>query len=420
MDSSVATEPIPADLRSPAPLVDQAEDTRSTAAGPLLLALGVASFLGTLSFVSLAPFFPEIARDLDTTVPRLGQAVTAVLLLASVLGLVVGPLADEYGHRRVMIIGMVAVAAAMFGIGFTPSYPVLLATTPAGGIGGATVIALPPAIAAIRFAGAARRRAIGWTVASMAIAAVGGVPVLTTVGGSIGWRAVFVGVGIAALGGAWLVRTALPPDVERAAGRWHPTAIMASYRPLLHDRTTLKLLGATALRTACWIGLLTYFGSYLSEELLLSTRQVGLAYMVGGAGYCAGSLAAGSRWLGTLPQRPLTAIANAGMGLVVGLIVVLPIEALVTVALLSLAAFVGAIGSVGLTALLSEESPGGAATTMALNGAIFNLGAAAGAATGGLLLALAGYDALGLGLPVFAVGAALLVLAASPARTLKA
>jgi len=37
-----------------------------------------------------------------------------------------------------------------------------------------------------------------------------------------------------------------------------------------------------------------------------------------------------------------------------------------------------------------------------------NLGAAAGGAIGGLLLALAGYDALAVGLPIFGVGSALL------------
>ncbi len=97
------------------------------------------------------------------------------------------------------------------------------------------------------------------------------------------------------------------------------------------------------------------------------------------------------------------------MGLLVGLIVALPLGPVATVALLSLAAFVGAIGSVGLTALLAEETPAGAATTMGLNGAIFSLGAAGGSAAGGLLLAVGGYDTLGLGLPVFALASTLLV-----------
>lgn len=396
------------------PLVHGTEGSCRQADGRVLLALCVASFLGTLSFVAPAPFFPVMAPDLDTTIPLLGQVVTAVLCLGSVLGLVVGPLADEYGHRRLMVIGMIAVAVAMLGVGLAPSYPALLGTTPAGGLGGAIVVALPPAIAGTRFTGAARRRAIGWTVAAMAIAAVGGVPVLMAIGGSAGWRPVFVGVGLLALGAAWLVAAALPRDAERTSATLRMGGLLAAYRPLLRHRPTLRLFGATALRTACWIGLLTYFGAFLVEELGLGSGQVGIAYMLGGAGYSLGSVATGGQFAG-LHLRPLTTASNAGMGLLVGLIVALPLGPVATVALLSLAAFVGAIGSVGLTALLVAETPAGAATTMGLNGAVFSLGAAGGAAAGGLLLALGGYDALGLGLPVFALAAALLVW--QPIRT---
>ena len=401
-------ESVPAPSGRLPTLAEHDQASPRPAEGRLLLALCVASFLGTLSFVAPAPFFPEMAPDLDTTIPLLGQVVTAVLLLGSVLGLVVGPLADEYGYRRLMVAGMVAVAVAMLGIGLAPSYAVLLGTTPAGGFGGATVLALPVAIAGTRLTGAARRRAIGWTVAAMACAAVGGVPVLTTIGGSVGWRAIFVGIGLAALGAAWLTWAGLPGDARQAGAPVRVQALLAAYRPLLRHCPTLRLFGATALRTACWIGLLTYFGAFLAEELGLATRQVGVAYMLGGAGYCLGSLAAGGR-LGGLPLRPLTAASNAAMGLLVGLIVALPLGPVATVALLALAAFVGAIGSVSLPALLTEGPPAGAATTMGRNGALFSLRAAGGAAAGGLLLPIGGSDPLGLGLPAFAVAPALLV-----------
>jgi predicted MFS family arabinose efflux permease len=80
------------------------------------------------------------------------------------------------------------------------------------------------------------------------------------------------------------------------------------------------------------------------------------------------------------------------------------------VALLALAGFAGALAFVGVATVLVEETPGGAATTMVLNGSIFNLGTAVGAALGGLLLAYGGFGALGVGLSAFAVAAGLLAL----------
>ncbi len=72
--------------------------------------------------------------------------------------------------------------------------------------------------------------------------------------------------------------------------------------------------------------------------------------------------------------------------------------------------------SVGVTALLAAESPAGAGTTMVLNGSLINAGTAGGAALGGVLIALGGYGALGLGLPLFAFAAAALAWWPGPDR----
>jgi predicted MFS family arabinose efflux permease len=65
---------------------------------------------------------------------------------------------------------------------------------------------------------------------------------------------------------------------------------------------------------------------------------------------------------------------------------------------------------------MTAETPSGAGTTMTLSGSLFNLGAAGGSAIGGLLLALSGYEALAIGLPIFALGAALLSWRPAPVR----
>jgi predicted MFS family arabinose efflux permease len=79
------------------------------------------------------------------------------------------------------------------------------------------------------------------------------------------------------------------------------------------------------------------------------------------------------------------------------------------IGLLAMAGFAGAVGWVGLTTLLTNETPAGAGTTMVLNGSLYNLGAAAGAGLGGFLLAAGGVGALALGLPLFSLGSALCV-----------
>ena len=398
------------------PAVEDAGTEAGTAGagGRVLLALCVSSFLAVLNFAAPAPFFPEMAADLGTTVPLLGQVATMMLLLSTALGLGIGPLADRYGHRRLVVLGVVAVAANLLGIGLSPSYAVVLGVSLAGGLGDAILFGLPLAIAGTVFAGDARRRAVGWTSAALPSATIVGVPVLAAIGGAVGWRAVFVGTGLATLAVAGLVAAWLPRDARRPTEPLRARALFAAYRPLLRHAPTLRLYGVSALRAACWIGLLTYLGAFLAEARDLDTGRIGLAYLAGGAGFFLGSLVAGGRRLGQFRPGPLVGVTTAGQGLVLGAIFVLPLGTAATLALLPLAGFGGAVGFVGLATLLSAGTPGGAATTMVLNGSVINLGSAGGAALGGLLLAMGGYEALGIGLPLFALGAA--VLAWTPAR----
>jgi predicted MFS family arabinose efflux permease len=61
-----------------------------------------------------------------------------------------------------------------------------------------------------------------------------------------------------------------------------------------------------------------------------------------------------------------------------------------------------------MATLFLAETPSGAGTTMTLSGSVFNVGAAGGGAIGGMLLALSGFDAVAIGLPMFGLAAALL------------
>jgi DHA1 family inner membrane transport protein len=171
-----------------------------------------------------------------------------------------------------------------------------------------------------------------------------------------------------------------------------------------------RLYGCSVMRSLCWFGMITYLGAALSDRFGISTSEVGLVYMLVGSGYLAGSLVAG-RALARFPVASLVAVGNAVMGLMLMTALSGLVDFRIAIGLLSLAAFAGAVGWVGLTALLTSETPAGAGTTMVLNGSLYNLGAAVGAGLGGILLAAGGVSALALGLPLFGLGSAICVWA---------
>jgi predicted MFS family arabinose efflux permease len=184
--------------------------------------------------------------------------------------------------------------------------------------------------------------------------------------------------------------------------------VLDAYAPLLRHGPTLRLYGVTALRAVAWLGVLTYLGAFLGDVLGLATRQIGVVYAVAGIGAAAGSVAAGA-WLGRISPRAVVATASALTGALTAPMLMTD-RVWIAVPFLLGASFVAAMCGVGVTVLLAAESPIGAGTTMVLNGSVLNLGTAVSAVLGGGLIALGGFPALGLAVPIFALAAAGLAL----------
>jgi MFS transporter, DHA1 family, inner membrane transport protein len=367
-----------------------------------------ASFLGALTSVALGPFLPMIARDLRTSVPLLGQTATAALFSAAVLGLIVGPLADRYGHRRLLLAGLWAVALCGSVTAAAHGYLTLLGGQLLGSISIATLEGVALAVAGARFVGRARRRAMSAITGAIAASSVVGIPLLAALGETFGWRAAFLTLGAAGLCGVWLVAVALPRgDVPQRRSPARRT-LRSEYAPLLRHRPVLALVLSSALRAVFWMGAVLYLGALFSERHGFGTGEVGLVYLASGIGYLAGSAAAGS-WLGDSAPRATYAATTICSGALFGLAFAAPLGAGVAVVCITLASFLAPFGWVTLAAMLSGETPAGQATTMVLAVSVYSLGAAIGGAAGGLLLAWGGYAALGVGLAAFAAAAVLSV-----------
>jgi len=372
-----------------------------------LVALGYGTFVAALVFVIPPLFFPQMASELQVGVPLLGQIMSAMLGLSVVLGLVIGPVSDRSGYRRFIVIGLVASAICFLVFGLSPTFLLLLLASAAGAVTDAAVLGSSFAIAGTAFTGTAAKRAIGWTTAAQSGSAILGVPLLAAIGTAAGWRIAFVVAGLVAIAGVVLATAWLPRDHRRSTGPLRVDALWAPYRPLLRHGGMRRLYGATMLGAVCWMGMLTYLGAFLAEALGLGTGHIGLVYMVAGVGYCLGSLIVGGP-LARISARSLVIVGFLAATVLVALAFSGRVGTAGAVVAVAGTTLMWGVEGVAMTAVLTTETPSGAGTTMTLSGSLFNLGAAGGGVIGGLLLAWSGYEALAIGLPVFAMSAALL------------
>jgi predicted MFS family arabinose efflux permease len=373
--------------------------------GPLC----VVSFVGLLNGLAPSPFLPHMAAAFGTSVALIGQIETAALMFGAAIGLVIGPLADHVGRRRIVLFGLLLTAMGSFGAVLAPSYIVLLAVWMLGAGFGGMLTGLNMSIASATFTGDVRRRAIGLIQGAFASAAVLGVPMLTTVAAYFSsWRAAFVLAGVCALASMVLSWRLLPDDSNQFGERYSFPGVLNAYRPLLRSRPMLALFSSGTVRAMGWFGVLVYVGAFFIEHYEFSVQRVGLVYFVGGLAYVAGTLAAAGR-LGGMNLRWLFSATTFGTGSVWLPVYAGWFSANVALGLATVAFFLGAVGFVAHTTIVAQESPAQPSTTLVLNGSLFNIGAAGGAALGGIMLGVGGYVLIGWTVPVLFVVAAMLI-----------
>ena len=119
----------------------------------------------------------------------LGQVPALMMLLATSLGVVIGPLADHYGYRRTVLIGLLAVVTSSLATGRAATLPILVSAALIGAVGRAAIMPVTQAIVARSFVDdTARRRAVSRTQSGGPLAATVGIPLLTTIAAAWHWR----------------------------------------------------------------------------------------------------------------------------------------------------------------------------------------------------------------------------------------
>ena len=133
--------------------------------GSVLLTVALAQFLVSLDLSVMNVGLPSIQAALGFGAGSLSWVIHAYALTFGGLLLLGGRLADRYGRRRMLLVGLALFAAASLAGGFTVSPGQLVAARAVQGVGAA---ALAPAALALLTAtfpsGRARVRAFGvWT-----------------------------------------------------------------------------------------------------------------------------------------------------------------------------------------------------------------------------------------------------------------
>jgi benzoate transport len=168
---------------------------------------------------------PAVAQDWTVSSARLGVVFSGGLIGMAVGGLLIAPLADKYGRRKLILASLVVMMAGMFSSGFSRNVNELLACRIVVGIGIGTVLAGMAAITAEYAPARHRSFAVGFLQSGYPIGAVATGFVAAWLLPHHGWRPLLIGGGVISLVLLPVVYFLMPESVSFLRRFGGPTAL---------------------------------------------------------------------------------------------------------------------------------------------------------------------------------------------------
>jgi len=345
---------------------------------PAVIALGVGGFaIGTGEFVIMG-LLPEVASDLNVTIPQAGHVISAYALGVVIGAPVLAVLAANWPRRALLIALMGLFAAGNLASALAPGYLSMNLLRFVAGLPHGTYFGVAALVAASLAPPQRRASAVGLVMLGLTSATLVGVPIAAWLGQHLGWRAAFVLVGAIAALACVLIRRGVP-DLPAAHGASPLRELSALAKPQVW-----LTLGIGAIGFGGMFSVFSYIKPLLTEVTGISIDAVPLVLALFGVGMVVGNLI-GSRLADKSLMRTIAGVL-VWDALVLGAIVFTAPHALA----ISINVFlVGTIVAIGPALQIRLMDVAGEAQTLAaaLNHSAFNVANALGAWLGGTAIA---------------------------------
>lgn len=345
-----------------------------------LLALAIGAFaIGTTEFSPMG-FLPQIAENLNISIPTAGMLITAYAL-----GVMIGApiMTLWFGHfprRKALILAMGIFTIGNILAAIAPNYWGLMVARMITSLNHGVFFGIGSIVATSVVPKDKQASAVAMMFMGLTIANIGGVPLATWVGQNIGWRMSFAAIAILGVITMLFLWKALP---EGIVGQ-RPN-VKAELKVLTRMPVVLALL-TTVMSAGAMFTLYTYIAPSLQNITHASPTFITLMLVLIGIGFSIGNHLGGK-----FADLSLTKTLTTFLVLLMVMMLLFPILAKTQIgAALALlvwgAAAFAVVPPLQMRVMsVAHEAPGLASS---VNIGAFNLGNAVGAAAGGAVLSM--------------------------------
>lgn len=225
------------------------------------------------------PFAPVLSRGLGVPI----TAITSLIALnqaAAILGVIIAPLGDRLGYRRMMLAGMTMLIIGMLIAGFLPLYGIVLIALFLTGLAKNTFDPAIQAYVGERIPYSKRGLAIGILEVSWASSTLIGIPIIGFLINGLGWRSPFFFIGGMGLVCFTFLILFIKKDNKLPHRSFSLLFFWEALKQLVRHRASFGVLIFAFLAGVANDNLFVIYGVWLEGQFYLSTVAIGLSTTV--------------------------------------------------------------------------------------------------------------------------------------------
>ena len=321
------------------------------------------------------------------SVSAVGQARTVLAAVACVAAFRAGALIDRIGVRPLIVWGSALAMAGAVVTALAPSLIAFYAGHVVVGLGVAGLLSAGFAGVGAWFPERDAAWALGYVVGSQSLAWIVGNPIVGLLAEAGSWRLAYVvPAAIGALSLAAGLSAPRPGDQRVVEG--------GGIAGVARDPSARRWAIAELVAYSAWTAELTYAGAFYIQTYGVGEGSVGILLAVGSVAFLAATLSA-HRLTAGIDRRGLIVASGVAMGALLWVFLNVTPAVWFSLAVICFVAICAGLRATGSSALGLSQLPAHPGSMMAARTVSAQLGYMIGAVVGGVVLAVAGFGALG-------------------------
>ncbi|MCV9385595.1 MFS transporter [Reichenbachiella ulvae] len=249
----------------------------------VLFSLWLLMFSSSSQFFIMSPILSQIGEQLDIQEKWLGTLITAYAVSLAIMALLIGPISDRYGRRKILLFGSGLMSIALLLHPLAYDYSSLLILRIIAGLAGGVLTGSCVAYVGDYFIVARRGWANGIVATGSAAGQIVGIPMGTLLSGWIGFYAPFQFFGVAMVIAFFVIWFKVPqPKISGGQckiGIWEASK---DYIKILKIRGIKSIALGYILSFFSISIFVVYFPTWLEDSFRIDNYSIAILFLIGG------------------------------------------------------------------------------------------------------------------------------------------